>query len=127
MVPSSEHDDLRRGPVTAERRLFLALPADLTAAAQTRARLGAWLAAPVWPPDQRDDLVLAVSEAVSNSVEHGCGVRPDGPGRPGVVKVTAALMRNADDTRHVEVTVRDHGKRGPTPDCATTAGTGSRS
>ena len=54
--------------------------------------------------------MLAVSEAVSNSVEHGYGVRPDAPGRPGVVEVTAEVTRNVDDTRHVEITVRDHGK-----------------
>jgi anti-sigma regulatory factor (Ser/Thr protein kinase) len=118
VVTSGEHDDLRRGPVTAERQLFLALVANLTAAAGVRARLGAWLAAHAWPLAQRDDLVLAVSEAVSNSVEHGYGVRTGVPGRPGVVEVVVEvvpevipeLAPDTDETRYVEITVRDHGK-----------------
>ena len=101
VVTSGEQDDLRRGPVTAERQFFLALVADLTAAARVRARLGAWLAAHAWPLAQRDDLVLAVSEAVSNAVEHGYGVRPD-------VEVVAEIV-TADDERRVEITVRDRG------------------
>jgi anti-sigma regulatory factor (Ser/Thr protein kinase) len=110
VVPPSEHDDLRRGPVTAERRLFLALPAGLSAAAQVRARLGAWLVAHAWPDDQQDDLVLAVSEAVSNGVEHGYGVRPGADERAGVVEVIAEVICGSGDTRHAEITVRDHGK-----------------
>ena len=108
MVTSGEQDDLRRGPVTAERQLFVALVANLTAAAGVRARLGAWLAAHAWPLAQRDDLVLAVSEAVSNSVEHGFGVRPDVTGQDGVVEV-AAEITTTDDERRVEITVRDRG------------------
>lgn len=108
VVTSGEQDDLRRGPVTAERQLVLALVANLTAAAGVRARLGAWLEAHAWPLAQRDDLVLAVSEAVSNAVEHGFGVRPDVAGRDGVVEV-AAEITTADDERRVEITVRDRG------------------
>ena len=109
VVTSGEQDDLRRGPVTAERQFFLALVADLTAAARVRARLGAWLAAHAWPLDQRDDLVLAVSEAVSNAVEHGYGVRPGVAGEPGPVEVVAEIV-TADDERRVEITVRDRGR-----------------
>jgi anti-sigma regulatory factor (Ser/Thr protein kinase) len=118
VVPSSEHDEVRRGPVTEQWRLFFALPAELTAAAQARTRLGAWLDALRWPADQQEDLVLAVSEAVSNSVEHGYGVRTGVPGRPGVVEVVVEvvpevipeLAPDTDETRYVEITVRDHGK-----------------
>jgi hypothetical protein len=39
-----------------------------------------WLAALRWPPGQNDDLVLAVNEAVSNSVEHGRALHRDDEG-----------------------------------------------
>ena len=81
MVTSSRREDLRLGAVTAERHLFLALPAALTAAAEVRALLGAWLTTHGWPPAAQEDLVLAVNEAVSNSVEHGYGVQPGAAGQ----------------------------------------------
>ena len=108
MVTSGEDDDLRRGPVIAERQLVLTLAADLTAAAASRAHLATWLTAHGWPLAQREDLVLAVNEAVSNSVEHGYGVRSGDAGRPGPVKMTAEVVA-ADDRRWVEITVRDSG------------------
>jgi serine/threonine-protein kinase RsbW len=105
VVTSGEHDDLRRGPVTAERQLFLALPADPGAAAASRASVGAWLTACGWPPAPREDLVLALNEAVSNAVEHGYGVRPGDATGPGIVEVAAEVL--ADD--RVEISVRDRG------------------
>ncbi len=109
MVTSGEHDDVRRLPVTAERRFLLALPADPASAAAARTRLTAWLAAHGWPRAQQDDLVLAVSEAVSNAIEHGYGVRPGVAGRPGVVEVRAEIVTADDNERRVELTVRDRG------------------
>ena len=111
MVTSSGQGDLRLGAVTAERHLFLALPAALTAAAQVRTLLAAWLTTHGWPEAAREDLVLAVSEAVSNAVEHGYGVRPGAAGRPGLVEMGAE--RVAD--RCVEITVRDRGGWRPPP------------
>jgi anti-sigma regulatory factor (Ser/Thr protein kinase) len=108
VVTSGEHNDLRRGPLTAERRLVWTLPGDLTAAALARAHLATWLTAHDWPLAQQEDLVLAVNEAVSNSVEHGYGVQPGDAGRPGLVEVTAEIA-TADDRRQVEITVRDSG------------------
>jgi serine/threonine-protein kinase RsbW len=108
VVPSREHRDLRRGAVTAEPQLLLALAADLTAAATVRTRLAAWLTELGWPPAHRDDLVLAVNEAVSNSIEHGYGMRPGTPGRPGVVEVAAEIMTTGGE-RRVEIAVRDRG------------------
>jgi serine/threonine-protein kinase RsbW len=105
VVTSGEHDDLRRGPVTAERQLFLALPADPGAAAAARASVGAWLTACGWPAAEREDLVLALNEAVSNAVEHGYGVRPGNATGPGIVEVAAEAL--ADD--RVEISVRDRG------------------
>jgi serine/threonine-protein kinase RsbW len=105
VVTSSRQEDLRFGAVTAQRHLFLALPAALTAAAEARALLGVWLTTHGWPPEAQEDLVLAVNEAVSNSVEHGYGVRPGVAGRAGLVEVAAELLVD----RCVEVTVRDRG------------------
>ena len=111
MVTSSRQEDLRLGAVTAERHLFLALPAALTAAAEVRALLSTWLTTHGWSPEVQEDLVLAVNEAVSNSVEHGYGFRPGTAGRPGVVEVAAERL--ADHC--VEVTVRDRGGWRPPP------------
>jgi anti-sigma regulatory factor (Ser/Thr protein kinase) len=105
VVTSSEHDDLRRGPVTAERHLYLALPADPGAPAAARARISAWLSACGWPPAPQEDLVLALSEAVSNAVEHGYGVRPGVVAPPGVVEVAAEVLAEG----RVEIIVRDRG------------------
>jgi serine/threonine-protein kinase RsbW len=105
VVTSSRQEDLRLGAVTAERHLSLALPAALTASAEVRSRLGAWLTTHGWPPEAQEDLVLAVSEAVSNSVEHGYGHQPGTPGRAGLVEVAAELLVD----RCVEITVRDRG------------------
>jgi anti-sigma regulatory factor (Ser/Thr protein kinase) len=101
--------------VTFERRLAFALPADLVAAAQVRTRLGDWLGAHDWPIAQRDDVVLAVSEAVSNGVEHGYGVQPGVAGRTGVVEVDAEVVACDDGMRQLEITVRDHGTWQPQP------------
>jgi serine/threonine-protein kinase RsbW len=115
VVPPSEHDDLRSGAVTSQRRFALALPADLITAAQVRAHLVAWLVKQEWPLAQQDDIVLAVSEAVSNSVEHGYGVRQGVAGRTGVVEVGADVVPRADGVRQIEITVRDHGGWQPHP------------
>jgi serine/threonine-protein kinase RsbW len=115
VVPSSDQDDLRSGPVTSEQRLAFTLAADLVAAAQVRVRLGAWLEAHDWPPAQSADVVLAVSEAVSNGVEHGYGVQPGVAGRTGVVEVSAEVVGCTDGMRQVEITVRDHGEWQPHP------------
>lgn len=115
VVPTGEPDDLRRGPVIAEARFSLELPADLVAPLTVRRRYEAWLGAHGWPDAQRDDLVLAVSEAVSNSVEHGYGVRAGVTGRSGVVEVDAVIVPDQDGHRHVNTTVRDHGTWRPQP------------
>jgi serine/threonine-protein kinase RsbW len=104
VVTSSEQGDLRLGAVTAERHLFLALAADMRTAAEARRGIGAWLAAHGWSPEAQEDLVLAVSEAVSNAVEHGYGVRAGATGRAGVVEIAAERLAD-----RVEITVRDRG------------------
>jgi serine/threonine-protein kinase RsbW len=105
VVTSSEQGGLRFGAVTAERHLFLALPAALTAAAEVRTLLAAWLTTHGWPEAAQDDLVLAVNEAVSNAVEHGYGVRPGNATGPGIVEVAGEVLADG----RVEFSVRDRG------------------
>lgn len=61
--------------------------------------------------------MLAISEAVSNSVEHGYGITAtDVAAHSGLVEVTADLKRSTTGARHVELTVRDAGAwREPAP------------
>lgn len=49
--------------------------------------------------------MLALSEAVSNAVEHGYGVQSGTAAQPGIVEVAAEVL--ADGA--VEITVRDRG------------------
>lgn len=73
-----------------------------TAASLVRDRLGRWLAALGWPEPDADDVVLAVHEAVTNSIEHGYAGR-----EPGDVVVTGHVV---DRGTRVHLTVRDHGR-----------------
>lgn len=85
------------------------LPADGSAPAATRVRMGRWLADARWPVDELDDIVYAVSEAVSNASEHAYPSPASGR-----VTVTAHIEDGAADgsgpTRQVRVSVRDQGR-----------------
>jgi serine/threonine-protein kinase RsbW len=85
------------------------LPADAQAPSIVRRQLRRWLASLDWPPDEADDLLLAVSEVVSNAAEHAYPAR-----RVGEVVVTADCVRQADGAR-VVVRVVDHGAWRPPP------------
>lgn len=87
------------------RPLQLALPADPVTPSVVRQRLREWLRAWSWPADQLDDIVLAVSEAVSNSVEHAYVDQP-----LGMVEVRGGIEMTPDRQRQVMVIVRDHGR-----------------
>ncbi|MGN2638059.1 ATP-binding protein [Nocardia takedensis] len=67
-----------------------------------RARLRQWLSAALPDPDRAYDLLLAVCEACTNSIEHGH--RGDG----GPIRLDAVL-----DADTVRVTVTDHGRWAP--------------
>lgn len=93
-------------PATLHVRL-LAVPA---AASIVRDRLRAWLAGLGWPEAELDDVVLAVHEAVSNSVEHGYAGTEAGD-------VDVAGTRTVDgDGQRVRVVVRDEGRWRPPSD-----------
>jgi serine/threonine-protein kinase RsbW len=72
-----------------------------------------WLRAHRWSPEQIDELVLAISEAVSNSIEHGYGVLPDQAGEPAahpeVVELDGCVVPG-EDGRRVEFTISDGGR-----------------
>ena len=60
----------RKDPaVRARPALYLQLPADPIAPSVARHRIRRWLTGSCWPPGQQEDIVLAVSEAVSNAIK----------------------------------------------------------
>jgi len=95
--------------------LDLRFPADSHEVAPVRHRLRAWLEAGGFGEDEASDLVLAVSEAVNNSVEHAypCPVR-------GTVEVRAQLAHDGC----VQVDVTDHGRWRVPPPALTMRGRG---
>lgn len=95
-----------RGTSTFRVRL-LGVPAS---ASIVRERLRAWLDGFGWSEDDVDDVVLAVHEAVSNSVEHGYRGR-----EPGEVEVTGVRSVD-DDGQRVRLLVRDDGRWRPPGD-----------
>ncbi|QJY47128.1 ATP-binding protein [Pseudonocardia broussonetiae] len=86
---------------------LLGVPA---AASIVRERLRAWLDGFGWPEYEADDVVLAVHEAVTNSVEHGYGGR-----EPGEVDVTGVRILD-DDGQRVRLLVHDDGRWRPPGD-----------
>jgi anti-sigma regulatory factor (Ser/Thr protein kinase) len=122
-MPPSEQDE-RSGSVNrplpdgAARRpevgdLHFELAPELVAPSIARDRFERWLRDLRWPSAQSEDLVLALSEAVSNSVEHGYRIHT-GQARPaldlGPVEVHAQVLVEEDGKRRIALTVRDHGR-----------------
>ena len=90
--------------------LAMQLPAEPVAPSVARHRVGRWLTGLSWPPGQREDIVLALSEAVSNAAEHAYRDRA-----PGVIDIYGKIERAPDRQRWVTIIVRDHGRWRPTP------------
>ncbi|MDT7641054.1 MAG: hypothetical protein QOC83_5342 [Pseudonocardiales bacterium] len=86
------------------------LPANAVAPSLVRRHFRGWLAALGWPPADTDDLLLAVSEAVSNAADHAYP-----PHRLGDVVVEAECVPGANGSRRVVVTVLDEGAWRPPP------------
>lgn len=95
--------------------LDLHFPADAHEVAPVRSRLREWLEECGVGEDEASDLVLAVSEAVNNAVEHAY----PGPAR-GTVEVRAHVEH--DGAVHVDVT--DHGRWRVPPPTLTMRGRG---
>lgn len=107
------HGVVRAGdpaPAPQSCRLRLALPADPISISVARARVRRWLAEWAWPEDQLDDIVLAVSEAVSNAIEHAYLNQP-----PGTVDVCGGIEITPCKQQRATITVRDHGRWRPIP------------
>ena len=106
MVDGDASDDiavlaLRLLPVD-EGELRLRVPAEPEALQQVRRRLRRWLETSGAPDDVRDDVVVATSEAVSNSIRHAYGPSS------AWVEIEADLSDG-----EVEVVVRDRGRWRP--------------
>jgi anti-sigma regulatory factor (Ser/Thr protein kinase) len=100
------------GPPPVEDLHFELAP-ELVAPSIARDRFERWLRDLRWPSGQRDDLVLALSEAVSNSIEHGYGIHTDAAPPSlgsGTVEVRARVLTEANGVRRIALTVRDEGR-----------------
>jgi serine/threonine-protein kinase RsbW len=86
------------------------LPADVRAPGLIRGRLRGWLGRLNWPTEESQDLLLAVSEAVSNAAEHAYR-----PGESGPIEVLVAPPAESEGSRTLTVTVTDHGHWRPPP------------
>jgi anti-sigma regulatory factor (Ser/Thr protein kinase) len=86
------------------------LPANAVAPSLARRHFRGWLGGLGWPPTDTDDLLLAVSEAVSNAADHAYP-----PHQLGDVVVEAECVRGANGSRQVVVTVLDEGAWRPPP------------
>lgn len=96
---------------------FLALrfPADAHEVAPVRHQLRQWLQGSGFGEDEASDLVLAVSEAVNNSVEHAY---------PGLADGTIEVRARVDADGMARVDVADHGQWRVPPPALTTRGRG---
>jgi len=93
--------------------LHFELAPEMVAPSIARDRFEQWLRDLHWPSGQRDDLVLALSEAVSNSIEHGYQIHSPGDRRAfgaGTVDVRARVLTEANGARRIALTVRDQGR-----------------
>ncbi|HTK60723.1 MAG TPA: ATP-binding protein [Pseudonocardia sp.] len=82
-------------------RWFTAAPTTPKAARQC---ISEWLHRLGWTGPEHDDVVLAVSEAITNAVEHAY---PEG--YPGVVTIDAATLAGPDGAQRIHLTVTDQG------------------
>ncbi len=127
MVPgSSELDPARTGQASAraadgdlQHPLQMLLPAQPATAALVRQRTRQWLDELKWPQDHREDVVLAVSEAVENVISHAYHPRSAGD-----VEVYGQLERAPLGMRQAVLTVVDHGRWRPSPLRPTNGGRG---
>ena len=108
----SEHPVRRARPAGAPAvaELHLTLTADWVAPSIARERVAGWLRAHRWPPAQIEELVLAVSEAVSNSVEHGYQVPTGALQHSDTIHAQAQVTVADDGFRRAEFTVIDQGR-----------------
>lgn len=73
-----------------------------------RQRVREWLTAWSWPADQLEDILLAISEAVTNAIDHAYVDQP-----PGTVEVRGGVEAAPQGQHRVRMIVRDHGRWRP--------------
>ncbi len=84
--------------------------ADWASPSVVRGHIRRWLGELRWPQRRIDEMVLAVSEVVSNSIEHGYGVAIDAPvPSPNVVEIDGRVSVDDSGFSRALVTVTDHG------------------
>lgn len=88
--------------------LAMVLAADPGSLSVMRERLRRWLAAMGWPPIELAEIVLAVNEAASNTVQHAYPA-----GDPGEVRVAARAFTDTDRARRVIIGISDDGRWRP--------------
>lgn len=96
------------GATTKVGELRIELLADLAVPSIVRERCRRWLDGFGWPPDERDDVVMAVHEAVANVIDHAYRDRDPGP-----VRVTATMRLLGGERGQVDLAVRDWGRWRP--------------
>lgn len=128
---NGEDDEQSSGSPRAVTHVHdLVLCAVLTASWSTcslvRDKLAAWLRAHHWPPKELDDVVLAVSEAASNAVEHGYRIPRNGLGASNqTVRLMARIQTTTEDGRYLDISIKDRGRwRTPRPQWTPIAGAG---
>jgi serine/threonine-protein kinase RsbW len=105
--PMLDEDRAVFGPPAPRAEVMAALPAVPESGSVVRQRLRAWLADLGWPSDEREDIVVAVNEAVANVIDHAYP-----PAKPGQVRVYGwQVPRPAG--RCVVVTIIDDGRWRP--------------
>lgn len=93
------------------------VPVAVVSVPRSRRHLRAWLDELGWPPPARDDVLLAVGEAVTNAVEHSGDLVESIDPAEQVVDITASV-ETTTGSRRMRVRVCDHGRwrepgRGP--------------
>lgn len=94
--------------------LELQIHADAFAPGLVRAELRRWLADRSWPEEAGEDLLLAVSEAVSNAAEHAYGSNSSAGDGESLVAVVVTEQRDSDG-RRAKAVVDDFGVWRSTP------------
>jgi anti-sigma regulatory factor (Ser/Thr protein kinase) len=104
----ADHEKPRTQPSPAFQLTLAAQPAALSL---IRERLRQWLITHRWPDAEIDDLVLAISEAASNVVDHAYL-----HAAPGDIEIAGRITVNTGGARTAELTIRDRGRWRPAPE-----------
>lgn len=110
---SARSEELTTPSPDAAAQLSLCLSAQWACPSIARDRVDRWLRAHHWPADSREDIVFVVSEAVTNSVEHGYRVDQDDVDHPGTIEVDCRIETAPTGAQFAELTIRDHGRWRP--------------